>query len=220
MFGSAFQQSWFKSVRPIGDPLTGDAVEQLMIEQHSMNCASMLLVIDQPLKLFEELKRPLEANRSWLNLMFRCCLRHDHTDEIVSENVRPNLLTHEFRCFATQDIHLQSLFHRTQVKLGIPTRSIEFTNFLFGKLLGIEKRRDHNDCLGLKASFLDANTTFTNGEIFGQHFLSLPTERSNHRSLPADDVIFFSETLSFSKVGLSHRLQLRDGVDPSLLERP
>ena len=96
---------------------------------------------------------------------------------------------------------------------------VDFSQVLFGKLLGIQKRRYHNNGFAAKASLLDVNTAFTNREILGQHFLSLPAERSNLRPLPANNVIFFTQSLSFSKVGLPHRLQLSDGIDASLLER-
>ena len=77
-----------------------------------MRASSTLLVINQSLKLAKELKSPLEADRSWLILMPGCGLRHDRTDEVVSEDVCPNFFAYQLRCLATQDVHLQGLFHR------------------------------------------------------------------------------------------------------------
>ena len=59
-----------------------------------MSIASLLLIINQSLELFEELESALEADRSRLNLMSYSGLRHDRADEIVSENMRPDFLAH------------------------------------------------------------------------------------------------------------------------------
>ena len=76
-----------------------------------MRMSSTFLVINQSLKLSEELESALEADCSRLNVMPRCGLRHDRADEIVSENVRPDFFAHRLRRLAAQDIHLQGLFH-------------------------------------------------------------------------------------------------------------
>ena len=82
-----------------------------MIEHYAMRTPSTLLVVNESLKLPKELNGTLEADRSRLNVVLRCGLRHDRADEIVSENVRPNLFAHQLRRLAAQNVHLQGLFH-------------------------------------------------------------------------------------------------------------
>ena len=118
--------------------MAGDAIEQLLIKNHSKRTASMLLVINQSLKLFEKLEGSFEANGSRLDVVFACRLSHDRANEIVGEDVRPDFLAHQFRRLTAQNVHLQSMFHRTQIKLDIPTCLIECPKVLFGKLPGIE----------------------------------------------------------------------------------
>ena len=116
--------------------MAGDAIKQLFIENHSKRAASMVLVINQSLKLFEKLEGSFEANGSRLDVMLARRLSHNRANEIVGQDVRPDFFAHQFRRLATQNVHLQSLFHRAQIKLDIPTCPIECPNVLFGKLLG------------------------------------------------------------------------------------
>ena len=52
-------------------------------------------------------------------------LRNDGANEIVSEDVCPDFLTHEFWRLATQYVHLHRLFERPQVEFGVPASTIE-----------------------------------------------------------------------------------------------
>ena len=92
--------------------MAGDAIEQLLIKNHSKRTASMLLVINQPLKLFEKLESPFEANGSRLDVVLACRLSHDCANEIVGEDVRPDFFANQFRRLAAQNVHLQRLFQR------------------------------------------------------------------------------------------------------------
>lgn len=60
-----------------------------------MGLPSILLVVNQSLKLFEKLKRPFEANCSWLNAMLGCGLSHYRTDQVVGQNVRPDFFPNQ-----------------------------------------------------------------------------------------------------------------------------
>lgn len=62
-----------------------------------MRLSKMLLVVNQPLKLFEELKRTFEAYCSRSNAMLGCGLGHERSDEVVSENVRPDFFPNQLR---------------------------------------------------------------------------------------------------------------------------
>jgi hypothetical protein len=55
---------------------------------------STTLDIDQRLKRFQCLHCSFEADCTWLYVMLICHLCDDRSDEIVGQNVRPNLLSH------------------------------------------------------------------------------------------------------------------------------
>jgi hypothetical protein len=67
----------------------------------------------------------LKADGAGFNAVLTGSLRNDGADEIVSENMCPDFLPHEFRRLATQDVHLHRLLQRPQIKFAIPSRSIE-----------------------------------------------------------------------------------------------
>ncbi len=77
------------------------------------------------LESFECLNGSLEADRSWFDAVLFCGLSHDRTDEIVGQDVCPKFLPDEFRCLASQDVHLQRLFQGPEIQLRIPARTIE-----------------------------------------------------------------------------------------------
>src|ERR1017187_4082083 len=94
--------------------------------------------------------------------MFACGLCDDGTDEIVGQDVRPDFLADQLRCFAPQNVHLHRLFQRSQIKLGVPARAIKLRQVVFGNLVTVQQRRDDDDCLGAKARLLDSHTSFPN----------------------------------------------------------
>ena len=55
---------------------------------------------------FQRLDRSLEADRSRFDAVFACGLSHDRPDEIVGQEMRPDLLAYKFRRLAAQDVHL------------------------------------------------------------------------------------------------------------------
>ena len=124
-FGSAFSSPRFVSVGSIGDSVDGDRVEQVLVEDLAEGRVVFALESNHWLKGFECLDRSLEADRSRFDAVFGCGLSHDRTDEIVGQDVRPEFLPDKFRCLAAQDVHLQRLFQRPQIKLGVPARAIE-----------------------------------------------------------------------------------------------
>ena len=55
----------------------------------------------EPLKLMDRGTMPIRRG-----------LGHDRADEIVGQDMRPDLLSHQLRCLAAQDIHLHRLLER------------------------------------------------------------------------------------------------------------
>ena len=106
MFGSAFPQPRFKSVGPIGDSVFGDCIQQTMVEEMAKGRVVLALEGNHGLKGFESLERSLETDRSRFDAMFDSGLCRDRTDEVVGQDVRPELLADEFWCLAAQDVHL------------------------------------------------------------------------------------------------------------------
>ena len=81
---------------------------------------------NQRLKCFQCLNGSLEADSTGFESVLVGGLCDDRADEIVSQDVRPDLLPHEFWCLATQDVHLHGLLERPQVEFGVPAGAVEF----------------------------------------------------------------------------------------------
>lgn len=64
---------------------------------------------EQRLKRFQRLDRALKADCSWFDAVFDRGLSNDRTDEIVSQNVSPDLSPYKLWLLATQDVHLHRL---------------------------------------------------------------------------------------------------------------
>ncbi len=122
----------------------------------------MPLKVNQRLKRFQGLEGPFEADRSRLDIVLACGLRHDRADEIVGQDVRPDFFVNQLWRFAAQDVHLHRCLDRSQIELIIPTRTVQKGEVLLGRLLGIKQGRHHDDGLGPEAGLLDAKPNFSN----------------------------------------------------------
>ena len=78
----------------------------MLIEAHAECRVAFAHDINRWLKPLQRLERAFETDRSRLDVVLGCRLGHDRSDEIVGEDVRPNLIANKFRRLATQDIHL------------------------------------------------------------------------------------------------------------------
>ena len=145
MFGSAFSQPRFIPVGSIGDAVVGDRIEQVLVEDLAEGRVVFALESNHRLKGFERLDRSLEADRSRFDAVFGCGLSHDRADEIVGQDVRPDFLPDQFRCLAAQDVHLQRLFQRSQIKLRVPASTIELREIVFGELVCVQQRRGDDE---------------------------------------------------------------------------
>ena len=105
----AFSLSWLKAIRPVSDSMSSDSVEQLLVEITPVCAVTVALRGDQWLKRFQRLNCSLEADGARFDMVLVGSLRDDGTDEIVSEDVRPDFLPNQLWRFTTQDVHLQRL---------------------------------------------------------------------------------------------------------------
>lgn len=93
--------------------MPGNGIDQVSIKLFSVRESAVFLAGNHGLKGFESLKRGLEADGSWGNVMLDCRLGHDGADQVVIQHMRPNLLPNELGGFATQDVHLQGELDRS-----------------------------------------------------------------------------------------------------------
>jgi hypothetical protein len=66
---SAFSLAWFKAIGSVGNPMSSDSVEQLVIEHSAARCEAVSLRGDQGLKGFQCLNCALKADCSRLDVV-------------------------------------------------------------------------------------------------------------------------------------------------------
>ena len=198
-----------------------DGVEQLLVEDGAERGVTASLKVDQRLKRFQRLERPFEADRSRLHAVLRRRLGHDRADEIVGQDVRPDLLADEFRRLAAQDVHLHRRLDRSQIEFVVPAGTIQSRQVFLGRFLGIEQGRDHDDGLRPESRLLDSNASFANRQVLRKRVVRSPIDRANRRRLvPVDDVIVVAQAFSAAKVCFPVGfVESTDQVDAALLEQ-
>ncbi len=139
----------------------------------------MPLEVDERLKRFECLQGSFETYRSRLDIVLHGGLRHDRPDEIVGEDVRPDLFVNKLGRFASQDIQLHGGLDRSQVEFIIPPRAIQIRQLILGRRLGIEQGRDNDNDLRPEPRLLDAKPSFPNRHEFGERLVCFPIDRAN-----------------------------------------
>jgi len=187
---SAFPQPRFEPIWTVGDTMGCDRFEQLVTELRAE--ARVLLAPDGNHRLegFERLNGPFEADRSWFDAILGCGLRHDRADEIVGQDVGPNLFTHEFRRLAAKNIHLQRDLQRLQVKFSVPPGSIQFGKVVLCIFVWIQQRRGDDEGLHAKTRLLDANTALADRQKLGKRGVGFSVDRARLlRFGPKDDVV-------------------------------
>jgi hypothetical protein len=198
-----------------------DGIEQLMVELHTKRSVTLSLHCDHGLECFQSLEGSFETDCTGLDVMPGCGLCHDRTDEIVGQHVCPDFLANEFLCFAAQDIHLHGCLDGSQIEFIVPPRPIQECKICFGRLVRIKQGRDDNNTLRPEPVLFNTNASLSNREILRKRFVRFSINRSNQvRLAPADNVIIFPQTFSFSKVRFAAGfVQSTDRVDATLFER-
>ena len=183
VFGSAFSQPRFIPVGAIRDPVAGDRVEQVLVEDLAEGRVVFALESDHRLEGFERLNRSLEADRSRFDAVFGCGLCDDRADEVVGQDMRPEFLPDQFRRLAPQDVHLQRFFQRPQIELGVPARPIKMCEIVLGEFIRVQQRRGDDEGLDTKARLLDLDATFSDHQELGERVVGLPVDRTGLRSV-------------------------------------
>jgi hypothetical protein len=84
-------------------------MEELLVQVSPVRPVTFTLNGEQRLKRLQCLDRALKADCSGLDAVFGRCLSDYGADEIVSQNVSPDLPPHQLWRLATQDVHLHCL---------------------------------------------------------------------------------------------------------------
>jgi hypothetical protein len=92
VFRPSFRHAWLEAVGAIGDSVLGDGPQHLLIQGFQVFDSTMCLLADHGLKGHQHLERRLETDGSRRDSVLAGRLSHDRTDQVVSQDVRPNLL--------------------------------------------------------------------------------------------------------------------------------
>ena len=123
MFWPAFAKARFESVRAVGDAMLDNEIEQILVKIVAELRVFLATERDAWLKRVQRLNCAFEANRSRPDFVFHCRLGNDRANQVVRQNVCPDLLAYHFRRFAPQYIHCSvclserrssSAFHRSR----------------------------------------------------------------------------------------------------------
>ena len=110
MFGAAFSQARFKPIRSISNAMLDNRVEHLLVKVQAIGMAVLSSKGNNHLKCFQSLDGALETNRAWFDIILDRGLSNHRANQIVRHDVRPYFLANQFRCFASQYIHLHGSF--------------------------------------------------------------------------------------------------------------
>ena len=81
--------------------MSSDGIENLLIESVAEVGVVFSTDRNQRLEGFQCLDRSFEADRSWFDIVLAGGLGDDRADEIVGEDVSPDLFPDYLRCFAS-----------------------------------------------------------------------------------------------------------------------
>ena len=158
---SSFRHSRLEAVRTIGDAVDGDGPERPPLERFSVAKTEVGLVSNQGLKGLEDLKRRLEAEGSRWDPVPAGRLCHERADQVVGQDVCPDLLPDQFRCLAPEHVHLERDLDRSQVEFIVPPRPIECGQIRLGRLLGVQQGRHDDDRPGPESGLCHANPSLS-----------------------------------------------------------
>src|SRR5471030_1083943 len=96
----AFFHAWFVAIRSVSDSMSGDGIEEVLIHAQALGGISGSAKLDQRLESFQGLHGSLEADGPWQNIVFCRSLGHDGADEVLGQDMRPNLFSHQRRRLA------------------------------------------------------------------------------------------------------------------------
>ena len=91
-FGSSFFPAGFKAVGPISNLVGSDGIKDLLVEVHTERSVTFTLEGNQRLEGIQCLDHSFEADRSRFHIVFAGRLSDDRADQIIREDMRPDLL--------------------------------------------------------------------------------------------------------------------------------
>ncbi len=92
-FGTALSPPRLKAIGPIGDSVTSNGVQQVLVEGDAEGGIAMALASIHRLKGFQRLQRTFEADGARFNLVPCGGLRHEGANQVVRQDLRPELLS-------------------------------------------------------------------------------------------------------------------------------
>src|SRR5262249_49484007 len=120
--GSAFDHAWLCTIGPVSYMMICDRHQQSFPQRAG---SFRLSSVQLGPKCFQSLPRSLEAQLSRHHIVALCGLGRHCTDQIVYQEVRPNLLANHIRSLAPQHIHSQRLLDGSYVELCMPPGTVK-----------------------------------------------------------------------------------------------
>src|SRR5215475_4049 len=91
VFRPALSEPWFHSIRPVRHTVRGYGIQHLLVQSAAAFGIVARPQRDHRLERFERLDRSLEADRSGFEAVFAGGLCDDGADQVVTENMCPQL---------------------------------------------------------------------------------------------------------------------------------
>ena len=164
---SAIGRAWGVACAPaalspgsIADLLLRDRVE----EEHGAFGGAVGETLSNPFG--PELYRMFEAQLPRMHAGLHCRLGYQEADQIVGEQVYPELLLAHLRGVATQHFHAQSRLDVSQVELDVPPARVQLSQLSFACLARIEH-------CGYQHAACDLD--LAHGQLLRQGLVVLPT---------------------------------------------
>ena len=106
----ALPEPWLHAIRPVGHTVRGYGIQNLLVEPAAAFGITARPQRDHRLERLERLDRSLETDRPGHEAVLAGGLCDDGADQVVSQNMCPELFPNRFRCLAAQHPHLHGLF--------------------------------------------------------------------------------------------------------------
>lgn len=136
------------------------------------------------LKGIERLHGALEADGTRLNLVLNGRLRHDRSNEVIRQNMRPDLFAYQFWRLAAKDVHVERVFERTQIEFNVPASAIQCPQVIRSCLHRIKQGRHDDNRLRPKSGLGYPNESFADRDKLRQRFVGFAIQRTDGRRLP------------------------------------
>ena len=100
--------------------------------------------------------------------MLDSCLSHNRSNQVVCENVSPDLFPDQIWSLVSQLFHLHRRLDATQIQFVVPSLEIRFRKIFFGCLAWIKNGRYDNNGFRAKARLLNFDSNLSDRKGIGQ----------------------------------------------------